>query len=77
MSRKDRVSQELRFRVLSELMRVAASSLDIRETFEAVGEWIKELIDYDRLAFAGLDIKLVGTPSQKTTGQGTADKLDR
>ncbi|MCZ6612972.1 MAG: biopolymer transporter ExbD, partial [Planctomycetota bacterium] len=32
---------------------------------------------YDKLAFAGLDIKLVGAPSQETTGQGAPDKLDR
>ena len=51
MNHKDRIGPELRLRVLSELIHVAASSLDIRETFEAVGERIKELIDYDRLAF--------------------------
>ena len=52
MNHKDRIGPERRLRVLSDLIRVAASSLDIRETFEAVGERIKELIDYDRLAFA-------------------------
>ncbi len=49
-NRKDRITPEQRFRVLSELMRVAASSLDMAETFDQVGEQIKLLIDYDRLS---------------------------
>ena len=32
-------------------MRVAALSLDMAETFDQVGEQIKQLIDYDRLGF--------------------------
>ena len=55
VNHKDRIGPELRLRVLSDLIRVAASSLDMRETFEAVGERIKELIDYDRLAFCFYD----------------------
>ncbi len=54
VNHKDRVSPELRFRVLSELMRVAASSLDMAETFDQLGEQIKQLIDYDRLSFGFL-----------------------
>ena len=51
---KDRATPEQRFRVLSELMRVAASSLDMAETFDQVGEQIKLLIDYDRLSLGYL-----------------------
>ncbi len=54
VSRKGRVSQELRFQVLSELMRVAASSLDMAETFDHLGEQVKRLIDYDTLSFGFL-----------------------
>ncbi len=54
VNHKERVSPELRFRVLSELMRVAASSLDMAETFDAIGEQIKQLIEYDRMSFGFL-----------------------
>ena len=54
MSPKDRTSPEVRLRVLNELMHVAASSLDMAETFDQVGEQIKQLIDYDRLSFGFL-----------------------
>ena len=54
MSHQDRVSPALRFRVLSELMKVAASSLDLAETFDQLGEQIKRLIDYDILSFGFL-----------------------
>ena len=54
VNHKDRISPDLRFRVLSELMRVAASSLDMAETFDQLGEQIKQLIDYDRLSFGFL-----------------------
>ena len=35
-------------------MRVAASSLDMAETFDQLGEQIKQLIDYDLLSFGFL-----------------------
>lgn len=54
MNHKDPISPEQRFRVLSELMPVAASSLDMAETFDQVGEQIKQLIDYDRLSLGYL-----------------------
>ena len=54
VGRTERKSQELRFQVLSELMRVAASSLDVAETLDQVGEQIKRLIDYDRLSIGFL-----------------------
>ncbi len=54
VNQKDRISPEERLRVLKELMRVAASSLDVGETFDEVGEQIKQLIDYDRLSFGFL-----------------------
>ena len=54
MSPKGRISPEKRLRVLSEVMRVAGASLDMAETFDAVGELIKQLIDYDRLSFGFL-----------------------
>ncbi len=49
MSQRNRTSAEERLRVLNELMRVAASSLDVAEIIDQVGEQIKQLIDYDRL----------------------------
>ncbi len=35
-------------------MRVAGASLDMAETFDQVGEQLKQLIDYDRLSFGFL-----------------------
>ena len=54
MSPRDQISLDVRFRLLNELMRVASSSLDMAETFDELGEKIKELIEYDRLSFGFL-----------------------
>ena len=54
VNHKDRISPEKRLRVLSEVMRVAGASLDMAETFDQVGEQLKQLIDYDRLSFGFL-----------------------
>ena len=50
MTREDRDTPELRLQVLNRLMEIAASSLDMAEIFDDVGEQIKVLIDYDRLS---------------------------
>ena len=71
MSREDRNTPERRLQVLNGLMQVAASSLDMAEIFDEVGERIKDLIDYDRLSFGFLQPGDDHLEAYAITGAGT------
>ena len=41
-----------RLQALNELMRTAASGLDLGEVFDGIGECVKQIIDFDRISIA-------------------------